>query len=134
MFNLLKCMNGRQSVGEPASLPATPGETYAFGEALVLTAGKLTKAGPTVKPTHICGVNYVAPSADPEPIPCVEVTPNMVFETTVGAAPTSLVVGSVVTLSADALGVTATTTNGVATIHNLLGATAAGDAVEVVFR
>ena len=134
MFKLLKCMNGRQSVGEPALLPATPGETYAFGEALVLSAGKLTKCGPTAKPTHICGVNYVAPATDPEAIPCVAVAPNMVFETVIGAAPASLTVGVVVTLSADALGVTATTTSGVATIHNLLGATAAGDAVEVVFK
>ena len=134
MFKLIKCMNGRQSVGEPASLPASPGETYVFGEALVLTAGKLTKCGATAKPTHICGVNYVAPATDSEPIPCVEVTPNMVFETTFSVAPASLVVGSKVTLSSDALSVTKTTTDGVATIHNLLGATAAGDAVEVVFR
>ena len=134
MFKLLKCMNGRQSVGEPALLAAKPGETYVFGEALVLTGGQLTKAGPTVKPTHICGVNYVAPASDPDAIPCVEVEPNMVFETTVSAAPTSLKVGSVVTLNADGLSVTATATDGVATIHNLLGAAAAGDVVEVRFK
>ena len=134
MLKLLKCMNGRQSVGEPALLPAKPGETYAFGEALVLAAGTLTKCGATTKPTHICGRHYTAPATDPEPIPCVEITPGMVFETVVSAAPTSLVVGSVVTLAADALSVTATTADGVATIHNLLGAKAAGDAVEVVFK
>lgn len=134
MFKLLKCMNGRQSVGEPASLPASPGETYVFGEALVLTAGKLTKCGATTKPTHICGINYVAPASNPEDIPCVEVSTNMVFETTFSVAPGSLVVGDKVTISADALSVTKTTADGVATIHNLLGATAAGDAVEVVFK
>lgn len=134
MFKLLKCMNGRQSVGEPASLPATPGETYVFGEALKLASGKLTKAGATDKPTHICGVNYIAPATNPEAIPCVEIAPNMVFETVLSAAPGSITVGSVVTLGADALTVTATTTSGVATIHNLLGASAAGDAVEVRFK
>lgn len=133
MFKLLKCMNGRQSVGEPASLPATAGEAYAFGEALVLTGGKLTKCGAAVKPTHICGVNIAAAAAT-DYIPCVEVTPNMVFETTIGAAPNALVLGDKVTLADDALGVTATKTSGVATIHNLLGATTAGDAVEVVFK
>ena len=133
MFKLLKCMNGRQSVGEPASLPATVGEAYAFGEALVITGGKLTKCGVAVKPTHICGVNIAAAAAS-DYIPCVEVTPNMVFETTINEDPSALVVGAKVEISADAMEVTADTASGVATINNLLGATAAGDAVEVVFK
>lgn len=133
MFKLIKCMNGRQSVGEPAILPATAGETYVFGEALVLTTeGKLTKCSAT-KPTHICGVS-IERAAEGDKVRCIEIAPNMVFETTFSVAPASLAVGAKVTISADALSVTKTTTDGVATIHNLLGATAAGDAVEVVFR
>ena len=133
MFKLLKCMNGRQSVGEPASLPARPGIAYAFGEALVLTNGQLIACGQTAKPTHICGVN-IASAAAGDYIPCVEVTPNMVFETTINADPSALVVGAKVKISTDAMEVTNDTASGVATIHNLLGATAAGDAVEVVFK
>ena len=132
MFKLIKCMNGRQSVGEPAILPATAGETYVFGEALMLKSGKLTKA--TTKPTHICGVS-IESAAEGDMVRCIEIAPNMVFETTFSEVSETLpAVGSKVALAGDALSVTMNTASGVATIHNLLGATAAGDAVEVVFR
>ena len=51
----------------------------------------------------------------------------------VGEAPTSLKVGQKVTISGDGTGVTATTTDGVATIVDLLGAAAAGDFIQVRF-
>ena len=57
----------------------------------------------------------------------------MVFEVSVTAAPTSLKAGNAVTLSSDGLGVTATTTSGVAVIRDLVGAAAAGDKILVKF-
>ena len=57
----------------------------------------------------------------------------MVFAVPVSAAPTSLKVGDKVTVNSDGVQVTATTTNGVATIVSLNGAKAAGDTIIVRF-
>lgn len=108
-------------------MSATASEVYQVGEALKMSAGAVTKATAANKPSHICvgpaGVNGV---------PCVEVLPDMEFETTLSAAGTSLAVGNKVTISADGLQVTATTTDGVAEITGMDG-TAVGSKVAVKF-
>ena len=53
------------------------------------------------------------------------------YEVPVTAAPTSLAVGSKVTLHTDGLQVTATTASGVVTVEDLNGAKAAGDKLVV---
>ena len=103
------------------------GEAVALGEALVLSSGKLTKCGATAKPTHVA----VGPAKE-DVAPVIKVQDYMEFETTLTAAGTSLVPGSVVTLHTDGMQVTATTTDGNATIVALYG-TAVGDTVVVKF-
>ena len=133
MFRLVKIQNGRCNQPEPQKLGVTASETYTFGEALVLTAGALTKCGATAKPTYIAGEDYTAPESGARRLTVYPVNGDMIFETAFTAAPTSLTDGSVVTLSADGLGVTATTTSGVATVVDLAGAAAVGDKVLVRF-
>lgn len=108
-------------------MAATASETYQVGEALKTSAGAVTKAGATNKPSHIC----VGPAGF-NGVPCVEVRDDMEFETTLSAAGTSLAVGSKVTISADGMQVTATTADGVAEITGMEG-TAVGSKVTVKF-
>lgn len=124
MFKLLKIENGRMNVPEPVFHEVTAGETVEIGEALALASGKLTKA--TGKPEFISMGVKAAADTDRK-IGVCRVEPNQVYEVPVSAAPTSLKVGDKVTLHTDGLQVTATTSNGVVTIENLNGATAAGD-------
>ena len=133
MFRLVKIQNGRCNQPEPQKLGVTASETYTLGEALVLTAGALTKCGATAKPTYIAGEDYTAPESGARRLTVYPVSGDMISETAFTAAPTSLTDGSVVTLSADGLGVTATTTSGVATVVDLAGAAAVGDKVLVRF-
>lgn len=133
MFRLVKILNGRCNQPEPTKLGATASETYAIGEALVLSAGALTKCGATAKPTYIAGEDYTAPASGARRVTVYPVSGDMIFEAPLTAAPTSLTEGSVVTLSDDGLGVTATTTSGVATVVDLAGAAASGDRILVRF-
>ena len=84
------------------------GEEVQAGEALVLAAVKLTKCGATVKPEYIAmgkAKNGIAP------VICV--LPTTVFAATAQAGQNTLTAGSKVTLTADGMNVTATTTDGV---------------------
>ena len=134
MFRLVKILNGRINQGEPVRLPSTAGEQYKYGEALVLNGGKLTKCGATAIPTHICGEDYVAPASDNRDIVAEPVSADMIFEVPFSASPAAVTVGAKVTLDADAMQVTATTTSGVATIFDKNGATNVGDKCLVQFK
>lgn len=80
-------------------------------------AGKLVKCGQTTKPEFICMYDSkgVAPTAG-DRIPVIRVAKDIVFETTCSADNSSVAIGTLVTLSADADQVTATPTNGVAEV------------------
>ena len=130
MFKLIKIENARMNVPEPVFHEVTEDEAVVMGEALVLTDGKLTKCGATVKPEFIAMADCVADAAK-RLIPAARVEPNQLYEVPVQAAPTSLVEGSKVTLHTDSLQVTATTTSGVVTVESLNGAAAAGDIIVV---
>lgn len=132
MFKLIKIENGRQNVPEPEYLDVAASEAVALGEALVLTAGKLTKCGPTATPTHI-SMGEVSASATKRNIAACRVESNQVYEVECSAVPTALVPGDKVTLTTDALGVTATKDSGVAKVVVLNGATVAGDKITVRF-
>ena len=67
-----------------------------------------------------------------EIIPVIRVLDSIIFETTFSAAATGVTVGSHVTLSADGMQVTGTTTGGVAEVVYLEGTTA-GSRVRVRF-
>lgn len=130
MFNLIKIENGRMNVPEPEVLEVTASEAVVYGEALVLSSGKLTKCGATTAPAFIA-MGAVSAAATNRKVAVCRVEKNQVYEVPVSATPTSLNVGDKVTLHTDGLQVTATTTNGVATIVDLNGATASGDKIIV---
>ncbi len=136
MFKLTKIEGGRINVFEPQKLPVVNNADIESGQALKLnTSGVLESAGSS-KPTFIAlSANYVTIDGVKKylgEIAVGRVEPNQLYEVPVTAAPTSLKVGNKVTLSSGT-GVTATTTDGVAEIVSLNGATAAGDTVIVRF-
>ena len=130
MFRLLKIENARINVPEPEFHDAKTGEAISLGEALVLSAGVLTKCGATATPEFISMCNLSA-SETSRNIPVARVTKDQVYEVPVTAAPTSLKAGDKVTLHTDGLQVTATTTDGKITIINTNGANAAGETILV---
>ena len=127
MFELKKILNGRMNVPEPERHVA--GVDIEPGMALTLAAGKLTVCTATSTPTHIS--MGIAKNGDLCPV-CA-VAHDQIYDVEVTAAPTSLKEGDKVTLATDGLGVTATTTNGVATIVALNGASSAGDKITIKF-
>lgn len=132
MFRLVKILNGRINQGEPVRLPSKASKTYTYGEALSLSGGVLVTA--TAKPDFICCEDYEAPAADNRDVLVEPVSADMIFEVPFSAAPTSVKVGDKVKLNTDGLQITATTTDGVATIYDMAGATATGDKCLVQFK
>lgn len=133
MFNLKKIENGRMNVPEPEYFDAKANTEIQVGQALVLTGGALTPiSSGTARPEFI-SLGYISASKEKREIPVARVNDEQVYEVPITAAPTSLKVGSKVTLASDGLGVTATTTDGVATIVNLKGAAEIGDKILVKF-
>lgn len=111
-------------------VPATAGEEFTVGEALVMKAGAASKCGATTKPTLVC----MGPAENGN-VPVMHVQDYMAFGTTLSAAPAegaTIKPGDKLTLSADALQVTATTTSGVATVVAIEGQTV-GSVVHVRF-
>ena len=133
MFDLKKIENGRMNVPEPEYFMAKASTEIQIGQAVALTGGVLAPvtAG-TTKPEFI-SLGYVSASAEKREVPVARVNDEQVYEVAVSASPSSLQVGSKVTLTTDGLEVTATTASGVATIVNLKGASAEGDKVLVKF-
>ncbi len=109
-------------------LPATEGETYETGEALVMTNGGLTKCGPTARPAYLCEGKVRADGL----LPVTRISVRIVYDAQLSAEGTALKLGDRVTLAAGGVDVTATTTGGVAEIVRMDG-TAAGDLVGVRF-
>lgn len=132
MFNLVKIENGRMNVPEPEYFDAKASTEIQVGQALALQNGVLAPVGGTTKPEFI-SLAKLPTSAAKREIPVARVNDEQVYEVSVTAAPTSLKVGSKVTISSDGTEVTATTTDGVATIVNLKGAAAEGDKILVKF-
>lgn len=103
------------------------------GMAMVLgTGGTLAIASGTTVPTHICMEERSAACTAGELIHVIQVEPDITFAAPLTAAGTALTVGSKVTVAADGLGITATTTGGTARIEQLRG-TEVDDIVLVQF-
>ena len=110
---------------------ATAGESYAVGEALKQSGGKVTLCSGTTKPEYIC----VGPDNDAGEVPCVAVQDYMEFQTTLAVAPAdsaTIGVGDKVTIHTDGMQVTATKTSGVAQLVRVDGQTV-GSVVVVKF-
>lgn len=124
--------NGRSLVPDAVVLPRNPAVAYAAGTALVFSGGVAIAASGAKKPQYICYSNNEA--NDGSELVAYAVSETARFEVPVTAAPTSLKVGDKVTLATDGKGVTATTTDGVATIVDLQGAKKIGDTIIVMFE
>lgn len=95
-------------------------------------SGQLAVAGGGTAPKYICMQEKEEAVAAGTMIPVVRADAGVIFETTFSASASSVKVGSKVTLSADGLQVTGTTTDGVAEVVEMLGTTA-GSTVRVRF-
>lgn len=122
MFEFVKNDNGN-NFPIIEEKPAAAG-TYEVGDALVYATGKVAIAsGGTVKPAFICASKVVAASGDK--IAVNPVYAGQTWKTTFSADGSALKAGAKVTISSDGQKVTATTTNGVATLAEDGGATGA---------
>ena len=112
-------------------VPATAGESYTPGEVLTMTNGAATKCSGATVPVYICQ-KTLAEAADGDLLDCTVVNAQQELEVPLSADGTALKVGNKVTIGADGLTVTATTTSGVFFITEILG-TAVGDMVRGYF-
>lgn len=112
-------------------VPATAGESYVPGEALKLASGKATKCTGAATPAYICQ-SKLDGAADGDVVLVSLVNAQQELEAPLEVAGTSLKIGNKVTVGTDGLSVTATTTDGVFLITQILG-TAAGDKVRGYF-
>lgn len=106
--------------------------TPVVGLALVMTDGNLAVCGATTRPQYICMTTAAQAVTAGTIIPVWRVLEDMLYATTWSVAASSVQAGDMVTLSADGLEVTATTTSGVAEVVSMDG-TDAGDTVYVRF-
>lgn len=116
MFHVIK----RRIADVEPTLYKTPksGETFTLGEALAEAEGVLSAAAATAMPDYICA----GPKTAAGMLPVIPVLPTTVFATESSVAVAANLVGAKVTMTADALGVTATTTGGVFKVESTDGA------------
>lgn len=104
-------------------------ETYQPGEALSMGAdGAVTKCAATARPDYLC----LGPVQSDGTVPCSRVEESIIYDAALSAAGTALKLGQKVTLSADGMEVTATTSGGVAELVRMDG-TNQGDLVGIRF-
>lgn len=102
------------------------------GMLMVLSSGKLAKAGATDEPEFLCVEEHAAAVTAGDLVTVVRIDHDTDYETTFSAVATGVVPGSKVTIASDGLRVTGTTTSGVAEVVETAG-TASGDTVIVRF-
>lgn len=134
MFKLIKILNSGANVPEPMKAEKIELEEYAIGTPVIISGGKIAPAGATTVPTHITLGKANKGEAHAT---VAGISPDMIFETYINQDPTSIQAGAKVTLglnsSSHPVCVTATTTSGVATVIDTLGAKRSGDKVIVKF-
>lgn len=107
--------------------------TPKVGLALYQSGGNLALAAGTTKPTYICMREQEEAVTAGDLIPVVRVQPDVVWETELSVAGTSLKPGQKVTIATDGLRATATTTDGTAEIVEIID-TAVGGKIRVRFN
>lgn len=134
MFKLIKIQNSGVNVPEPQKFEKSASLKIKAGDALIFENGIIAMCPATSVPTHIA---FSDSKYNEYTVFAYPINSNMLFETTVGADPSSLLLGSKVTVGKDSEGsasrVTATTTSGVATIVDLMNAARVGDKITVKF-
>ena len=88
-----------------------------------MSAGKLAVASGSTKPQYICMTEHAAAVESGTIIPVQRVSSEIIYETTASVSIASVKCGDKVTLAADGMRVTATTTEGVAEVVNFAGTT-----------
>lgn len=124
MFKLFK--KNDATIPVIKEIPAAAG-TYNVGDALAFDGGLLTKAAGTTTPEYISAGKGTLASGD-----TLAVNPifdDMEFLTTWSAAAGSVNAGEKVTIAADSARVTATTTNGVAEVIDIISTVSGGSVV-----
>ena len=111
----------------------TNAEGATLGEALVQTAGRLTKCGATATPEFIAVSSRVAEATSITPLAVTRVKEDVEFSTTSTATVADTLIGAKVTLDATGLLATATTTSGVFEISATDGV-ATNSAIRGYFR
>lgn len=113
-------------------LPCSANVGYKAGQALVISGGVAALATGTTVPEYICFANKTGAAG--ETVQAIRVLKGEVFEAPLSAAGTLLKIGDKVTIAADSIGVTATTTNGIAEIVGFTTELkAVGDGVHIRF-
>ena len=135
MFHLIKILNGRTGVPEPARVSLTAPATVCYGMPVVIKSGVLSpmNSAATALPTHLILANGEAVSE----VLATPITPEMLFEVPLSAAPTGMKAESEYLIADDGLSLTATAvTSGKrgATLVNGCGASTLGDNVVVSFK
>lgn len=134
MFKLIKMMGRGVNVPEPVRLKTTAAVSYKAGTLLKLVSGAAVNCTATDVPAFIAAQDCDATKPG---VLAYALNADMILESPVSAAPTSLSAGDKVTLDVDndsfAVGVSATTTGGVATVFDMNGARAAGDKLLIRF-
>ena len=91
------------------------------GMAMVMSGGLLVKATGTTKPTYVSVTRKEAACTAGDLIQVIRVDPGAKFMTAFGADAKAIKVGDKVTIGTDAMTVTATTTDGVAEVVQMMG-------------
>ena len=133
MFTLIKIENSGRNVPEPLRLAVSAAVNAPYGTPLSVKGGTATPltASTTAAATHILLAN-----ANGTSLLCARVTPDMVFEVPLSAAPSAMKVGTEYALSADGSAVSATAVSGSvrgAILVDTCGAAKAGDKILVRF-
>ena len=135
MFHLIKILNGRIGVPEPARITLTAPATVRYGMPVVIKNGALTpmNGSAATLPTHL----ILADSEGSSEVLATPITSEMLFEVPLSAAPTGMKAETEYLVSDDGMTLTATAvTSGKrgATLVNAAGAYASGDTVIVSFK
>lgn len=113
-------------------VPCTAGTAYKVGMGLTVASDGSAKVAATSAPEYICVADKTGVAG--ESVQAVRVDTADTYVAKLSAAGTSLKVGDKVTIDADGIRVTATTTSGVAKIVGFTtAAKAAGDSVLIKF-
>lgn len=120
MVNFLKNLSGSNNPAK-VTMPTTASETYTYGEALVLSSGKLTKCTGTTPPSYVSLANYVAPATGMLPLAVANILESDVYVIDKASGSFAAIVpGDKLVLGTDGLTVTPATTAGVFTVDEVL--------------
>lgn len=123
-FTVYKTNDGRVA---PVEYMPAGAITPKYGMALTMASGKLAICAGANKPAYVSVIEKDVACEAGELIPVVRVEDGMIFTTTLSAAGTSLVPGVKVTIAAGGMQATATTTDGVAEVVEIVDPAVGGE-------